>query len=160
MSYVCFLYPVIFSFESKRPDWQQNNLGCFFCTAIVWGWGSSPTFCLCFMSDAHEHQNSDCSGIQNVHQMGVNPTPIWDGWILPHRLTVSHFFLSCARCITMSTRTVLCHLCGGLTWFAWPTLNAGLLVFFNPKLVRPVYGLPEHSIEVGSVSQEAPSWIW
>ena len=130
MSYVCFLYPVIFSFESKRPDWQQNNLGCFFCTAIVWGWGSSPTFCLCFMSDAHEHQNSDCSGIQNVQQMVVNPTPIWDGWILPHRLTVSHFFLSCARCITMSTRTVLCHLCGGLTWFAWPTLNAGLLVFW------------------------------
>ena len=42
---------------------------------------------------------------------------------------VPFFFLIYARCITMSTCTAVCHLCGGLTWFAWPTLNAGLLVF-------------------------------
>ena len=160
MSYVCFLYPVIFSFESKRPDWQQNNLGCFFCTAIVWGWGSSPTFCLCFMSDAHEHQNSDCSGMQNVHQMGLNPTPIWDGWILLHHLTVSHFFSE--LCTLHHNEHTYCVV-SFMRWLDMVCLayiKRRFVCFLNPKLVRPVYGLPEHSIEVGSVSQEAPSWIW
>jgi hypothetical protein len=111
-----FVCPSCLLLWKQVPDQQQNNLGCFFCTANVWGWDSP----LHFMPEKHMNIRTLITQAYWEWPNGREPKTQFETimlqWFLPRHLP-SQFFRTCPCCICMTMaqmgKHTTCYLCGG-----------------------------------------------